>query len=280
MTNESVNDAEPIEVVAEVLPAPAKPLVESGRGRVFDPSGRRERPGHSQFERRKAPSLRGLLWGGLLVVGAAFVLFGAGVDPVAWLGRSGPFGMLVCVVIVAMVTPIFVPSGLMAIVPGYLWGAGLGTATILVGALLGGWLNMWLARRFVGPRVERWVAHNPVLMGLRDAIRVRGFRLALALRLSPVTPYSMLAYLAGITGLGPMKFGIASVLGGIPWTFVYATAGALFASSTTSASLLDVSVEGPQWLRWFGLALTTAVALWVGRLARAELMRAAHVGES
>ncbi|MCO4762815.1 MAG: TVP38/TMEM64 family protein [Myxococcales bacterium] len=284
-----------IEVVdAEVLPA-SRARIATERGRVFDASGRVEvDPGRwrpfgnpsskvaVQAEGGCAPGIsrwlrRGLGFG-LLIVLALTLLYGSGMttsQAVQWLRDSGLTGRVVLVGVIALVTPFFVPSGLMAVLPGYLWGTIEGTALILIGAALGGVLNMWLARRVVGPRIEAFVGTAPMLGVLLQTIRQRGFRIALALRMSPVTPYSMLAYLAGIAGLSYGKFVVASLVGGIPWTSVYAMAGALLASTSQDLQLGAQPELGPHtvWLRWVGLAFTIIVAVWIGRAARADLAK-------
>ena len=269
MTEEAHNTGEEV----EVLPALPRSLLSTPDAQVYDTRGRPERTVAPEPVSTATRPFGSLFSAALFMLGAAVILWAAGFEPIAWLQGAGAVGIVACVVVVALVTPMFVPSGLMAVLPGWLWGPVTGTATILAGAAIGGLLNMWLARRFFGHRVSGWVNSNPALAGLQGAIQQRGFRIALALRLSPVTPYSMLAYLAGIAGLNYAKFAAASVLGGIPWTFVYATAGAMFATAGTERSIFDVSVQGPVWLRWLGFGLTIFVAVWIGRLARRELMR-------
>ncbi len=281
---------------AEVLPVGKRTLT-TERGRVFDASGHVEhdperwrpfagrRPDTRarvqvqggcapRLLRTVAGALGALALGGLVLVALAGAGW-SGAEISAALRGSGVAGRVGLVLVVAAVTPFFVPSGLMAVLPGYLWGTVEGTALILAGAALGGLLNMWLARRVVGARVEALVQAAPMLAVLRETIRVRGFRIALALRMSPVTPYSMLAYLAGVAGLSYGRFTLASVLGGVPWTSVYAMAGALLAETAQELTLGQSPNLGPEtvWLRWIGLAFTVAVAVWIGRAARADLAR-------
>ena len=285
-----VIDVDVIDV--EVLPA-KRGTIATERGRTFGADGHVEShpwrpfsgegpPVHVASDAGCAPGL--LRWMGyalgavLLVVAALALLRGSGMtttEAVSWLRASGAVGRVALVALVVVVTPLFVPSGLMAVLPGYLWGTVEGTALILIGAALGGLLNMWLARRVLDRRIAAIVNAAPMLGILRETIRVRGFRIALALRMSPVTPYSMLAYLAGVAGLSYGRFTLASVLGGIPWTSVYAMAGALLASTAQELRLGEQPELGPEtvWLRWLGLGFTVAVAVWIGRAARNDLAR-------
>lgn len=282
------------DAAAEVLP-PKRRTIATDRGRTFDARGSVESGGWNPFgggDRAASVAAQGnagcapgllrwagyVLGGGMLVFAALALLGGSGMtggEAVSWLRDSGTMGRVALVGLVAVVTPLFVPSGLMAVVPGYLWGTFEGTALILFGAALGGVLNMWLARRVLDKRIAAIVNAAPMLGVLRETIRKRGFRIALGLRMSPVTPYSMLAYLAGLAGLSYTRFTVASVLGGIPWTSVYAMAGALLASTSQELRLGEQPELGPEtvWLRWIGLVFTVAVAVWIGRAARADLAK-------
>ena len=191
---------------------------------------------------------------------------------VAWMRGGGLSARLAAVAVIAALTPIFVPAGIMALLPGYAWGAVEGTAVALIGAALGGLVNLTIARRLLGVRIARWAGTSPLLAAIKRAIDQRGFRITLALRMSPVTPYAMLSYLAGLSSLSWPRFTLASVVGGIPWTLVWASAGAAFAERSQPLAL-DGAPQGDMAgvMRWVGLAFTVAVAWWIGRAARREL---------
>ena len=287
-------------VVAEILPARHERLVGPPTGRTFDAEGHLEDPGPRRDKdgrvRRDAPSLQaqgcgpilarlllaGLGVAALLGVGALLLVF-SGLDAsgaVDWLRANDTTGKLAVIVGFAAVTPLFVPSGLLAIMPGYVWGTAWGTGLVIGGAAIGGVINILLARRVLGGSIGAMVEANPVLASLRRSIASRGFRIALGLRLSPVAPYALLAYLAGIAGLSIPTFVAASLIGGIPWTAVYAGVGALLAERNEAVTLSASAPDHPatMGLRIVGLLLTFAVAVWIGRVARADLERVRQGG--
>lgn len=193
-------------------------------------------------------------------------------DAAASLHGTPWWGPALVVLGISCLVPLLVPVGGLAILPGYLWGGVAGTALGLAGALLGGLVNWALGKRLVGRHVRAWAQRNPVVAGLLGAIQARGLRLVLAVRLSPVVPYGILAYLSGIAGLSAWRFAVASVLGGIPWTAVYAMAGALLAEASRPISLGEAPLPYAGLLRWIGLGVTVAVASWVGSLVRREVL--------
>ena len=121
---------------------------------------------------------------------------------------------------------------------------------------------------------DLWAARSPVVARILAAVEARGLRLVLAARLSPVVPYGILAYLSGISGLSGWRFAVASVVGGLPWTAVYAMAGAVLAESARPVSLDEPPLPHAGLLRWLGLGITIAVATWISRIARREVLGA------
>ncbi len=226
--------------------------------------------------------LMGLGWRLLAIALAAalliYVLEPFGPDPIAqviaWLRQAGWWGRGIVVVGIALLCPLFVPVGPLTLIPGYVFGGVEGTALALGGATLGGLINFTISRRVLGRHVRAWLQSREILASLAASIDARGFRIILGLRLSPVMNYGLLSYLSGLTVLKPWQFAVAVTLGGLPWTSVYGYAGGMFAASAQRVDLSGVA-SSPESvaLRWFGLALTVALAVWIGRFARADLLR-------
>ncbi len=273
-------------IVAEVLPPVREPLAHEHEGRTFDPEGRVEDPGPrggAGFSGTASVQVRGcapmviravlaLAGIGLLVslvllgLGLAGWSVGAATD---WLRGQGEAGKIAVVLGVALATPLMVPSGLLAVLPGYVYGSVWGTALVVLGAALGGVVNMWLARWFLRGRLAQAFLADPRVQAVRQRVAAEGFRLALGLRLSPVAPYALLAYAAGAIGMPVRHFALASLIGGVPWTAVYASVGALLAETGQAVSA-DAAPAGP-WIvamRVAGLLLTVAVAVAIGRIIR------------
>lgn len=289
------DDVIDVEVVerAEVVAPGQKRLVDGGGGRVFDAAGRLERVDSSAGSRRagvggdgelgKGCSVSvgqwlGRVFGGLALLALVFGFLWAGgfeLDSAVQWARANPaVARAAMVAFITLMLPLLLPTGPVAIIPGYIWGEVEGLSLVLLGACLGGVLNMMITRRYVSGKIDQHVQASPTLAALRRAIDARGFRIALALRLSPVTPYALVSYMAGLTGMKYRSYALASLVGGVPWTLVYATAGALLAAQSKEVTLdAEVGPAGP-WLRLVGLACTVVVAVWVGRAARRELAAA------
>lgn len=191
-----------------------------------------------------------------------------------WLRDAGPWGRVLVVVVMALTVPFLVPITPAAMLPGYLWGPAEGVVVTLAGASLGGLLNFTLGRRLLQRHVEAWAARNVLVRSLIGTINARGFRILIGMRISPVMSYGLLSYLSGLTSISPIRFVVAMVLGGVPWTLVWAMTGAL--AQQSSVELGDAQLAaGPEViaLRWLGLAITVAMAVWIGRLARRDFQK-------
>ena len=273
----------------EVLPPERRRLSEQDRdGEVLDVEI--DAPGRGRSRQQgSAPRMRArrrtvvpgwLRWLGVAgLIGAAFWLAmtvsGGGFsvqDTAREVRDAGPWGRIAMVVCIAALVPTVIPTGPFAIVSGYLWGTVEGTVWVVLGASLGGLIAMTMSRAWLARRVEAWLLQRPPMKAVKDALDARGLRIVTALRLSPVVPFGLMSYVAGLSTLPRWQYFIAAFLGGIPWTSVYAVAGSVLAESARALTLDTPELgEGGLLLRYVGLGLTVFVAVWVGRIARAEL---------
>lgn len=220
---------------------------------------------------------------GLVLAVIAFLVwalkpFGPQTLPVIvdWLRDHAALGRGLVVLTVAAGVPFFVPVGPMAFIPGYLWGTAEGVGLTLLGATLGGLINFELSRRYIGPHVLAWARTNKLASVLSDTINARGIRVIFGMRLSPLMPFGLLAYLSGLVAVPRWAFAVVVTVGGTPWTSVYAILGSALAASNRPVELAG-KPDDPlaMGLMWFGLAVTIVVALWIGRVARRQMLQAA-----
>ncbi len=190
-----------------------------------------------------------------------------------WLRSQPVLGRVLVMLAVAAGVPFFAPVGPLALIPGYLWGTWQGLLLTLTGAVLGGLVNLNLSRRFLGPDVLAWTRSQTLANAIYKTIDARGLRVILGLRLSPLMPFGLLAYLSGLVSVRQWQWAIAVFIGGAPWTAVYAILGSLLAESNRDLDL-NAGKGDPMatWLMWFGLAVTIFLAIWIGRLARREIL--------
>lgn len=166
-------------------------------------------------------------------------------------GRLGPLGPLVFVLLYAAATLLPLPKNVITAVAGLLFGLVPGLLLVLPGALLGALaafgLGRWLGRdaveRFTGTRVARVDA----LLARRGLVAI------LVSRLVPVVPFTGINYAAGLTAIRLRDFVLGTAIGIVPGTVAYVALGA-YGTSPTSwpfvaavAALLALSLGGA-WL--------------------------------
>lgn len=221
---------------------------------------------------RTGTSLRGqrgaaaLLVGWLVVLLLGSLLFRLGPtwlrDPETIRAFFLGFGVLAPVVFVlvqatqVVVAPI--PGQVLGFVAGYLFGAVWGTGLSLIGATIGTFAAVWLARRYGRPAVEQLVPRDTI--DRFDAAVERRGRLALfVIFLVPGLPDDAICFAAGLTRIRVRWVLAVSLVGRLPGYALVALAGARLAGGheTDAVALL-------------GIVALVSVTVYLGRDALVE----------
>lgn len=135
----------------------------------------------------------------------------------------GPSAPLVYMVVYTVRPLIFFPASILSIAGGLVFGPLFGTVYTVIGASLGAFLSFGIARLLGRDFVK------PLLKGKLqqcDAFAERNsFSVVLFMRLLPIFPFDMVNYGAGLCGVKPVSYVVATVLGIIPGTFAYVYLG-------------------------------------------------------
>lgn len=173
------------------------------------------------------------------------------------LGIWGPFLIVIMMTIAIVASP--VPSAPIALAAGALYGHLHGTVLVVIGAELGALLAFLLAR-ILGRRVlQRWLGDrlDYGLLGSQNALTLTVF----LTRLLPFVSFDLVSYAAGLSRLHFWRFGLATLAGIIPASFLLAH----FGDQVAAADL-----GGATWAV-IGLGLFTgAPLLWVAWRTRHE----------
>jgi uncharacterized membrane protein YdjX (TVP38/TMEM64 family) len=174
-----------------------------------------------------------------LLIAGLVVLWALGLQhDLSWASLSRHQGELLTVVaahpleagvayvgIYAVTVACSLPEGaLVTIAGGLLFGPVLGGTLAIFGASIGAVILFLAARYAFADLVAARAA--PFMARIRPGIERDGFLYLLALRLVPVFPFWLLNLVAAASGMRVLPFALATVLGIIPGTFVYAWVGA------------------------------------------------------
>ena len=129
------------------------------------------------------------------------------------------------IVIYAISTAVSLPGGaLLSVAGGFLFGAAFGTLYVVVGATIGATLVFLIARSALGSALRDRA--GPFLQKMESGFRENAFNYLMVLRLIPLFPFFIVNLVPAFLGVTLRVFFVATFLGIIPGTFVYATVGA------------------------------------------------------
>ena len=140
-----------------------------------------------------------------------------------------------------------VPGVVITITNAWIFGWEYGAVYSWIGALLGAAVDFGIARWYGRPVVERFV--SAALLERTDGFFRRSGVLAVFItRLTPIVPFKVISYGAGLTDMTPLRFTVATGVGQIPAILLYSYLGQYLtrnlrdvAAATTLLVLLAVA---------------------------------------
>ncbi len=217
------------------------------------------RPGTSIHDHGMRPALRpgglALLFSSVAVVLLALFLgleaagVGAALAPTTWAKQAGPATATTSLLLLALDVVLPVPSSLVMVANGALFGPWSGAALSVLGSFAASMLAFSLGRGLRGP-LQRITP--PEASRSRTLLARWGTAAVILSRPLPLLAETV-AIVAGASHFDGARFALGSLLGSVPVAGVYAGIGAS-------------AVEGRPWVLLLGLYLVTAAAcLLVGR---------------
>lgn len=239
---------------------------------------------HSSPRPRRAARRRVRI--GIWVVAAAAALAAATLAPVAewilaaseWIRGAGAVGLVAFAGAYVVAAVLTVPGSALTLGAGLVYGPLWATVLVSPVSVCAALIAFGLGRRALRPWVRRRLGDGRWFRAIDDAIADKGGRIVLLLRLSPLIPYSALNYACGLTRIDARRFALASWLGMLPGTWMYAYLGSL--GRTTAELATDGAAHAPSaagWLYWGGLAATLVVVAVVSREAFRALGRSIEI---
>ncbi|GAA4404347.1 hypothetical protein GCM10023168_16880 [Fodinibacter luteus] len=167
----------------------------------------------------------GLVLSLLIASALVWLLIGGDLDTVqATVGSAGVWAPLVYVVLHVLLTLVPVSKNLLAGVAGVLFGLAGGIALSWVASMVSAVVGFALARRLgreavasmTGPRIDR----------VDGILRRQGLLAVVVARVTPVLPFTVVNYGAGVSAVTFRDFVLGTAIGIVPGTVGYAALGA------------------------------------------------------
>ena len=197
-----------------------------------------------------------------------------------WIQLNPVPGLFVFILVYFAATILFIPGSILTLGAGFVFamafglglGLLLGTLAVFVGASAGAILAFLIGRFLLRGWVTRLTKKYTIFQALDKALAQKGFRIMVLLRLSPIIPFNVLNYVAGITAVGFWEY-VWALFAILPGTILYVFLGA------SAGSLTDIGRSGDHLTITIIVIVTgvffgiLAVAL-ISYYARQELRRA------
>ena len=175
----------------------------------------------------------------------------------AWIENPGTSGAAVVVALLALDVFLPIPSSVIMVLSGALFGVVPGAMLALVGSISGEWLGFELVRRYGQPMAAALIGENEVPKLDRFFDR-HGVMAIIVTRPLPIVMETM-SVVAGLSRMTRRVFLAASLAGTAPIVLVYAYAGAASreAGSLVPAVVILAAVIGGGWL-WYRSRVSAA----------------------
>lgn len=179
-------------------------------------------------------------------------------------GAMGPLLLALMMVLGVVVGPI--PTLPISAASGLAFGVALGTLVSITGAMVGAMVAFMVARLLGREALRQRLGRHP-LFAENGSQRLL-FLTVLVTRLVPIFSFALVSYAAGVTAITPWRFALASLVGMLPMTVVFATLGNTFEVNPVltilgAVAILTVMTLLPYFLsrrphstlaRWLGLS--------------------------
>jgi uncharacterized membrane protein YdjX (TVP38/TMEM64 family) len=139
--------------------------------------------------------------------------------------RSGDNAPVIFLLVSIVAIALGFPGNILAICGGALFGWLWGSLLSWIGATLGAIGAFWLARSLLRRQVDRWFGQHPLLTRLNAAIDDRPLNFVLAIRFTPISPFSLVNFLFGLTPIDLKTYVLGTVFGIIPITLTHTWLG-------------------------------------------------------
>jgi|GEM_PF-423149 len=209
------------------------------------------------------------VYGGYTLVFAPVVLWLSNIaEPLATMGIAG---WLIYAAAFVVLATIFVPSSLMKLVAGALFGFTGGLVAGGLGAFVGALVPFAIVRK---ARLRRHFEHQlekPLWQAVDDAAEAHGLLLTVLLRLSLILPYNFSNYIWGATRITYRDYIIGNLFTFLP-TILYAWWGAMLGDVAAIVAGGGPERDAIWWASMVAsAALTIGGAFWMHRVTRTRL---------
>lgn len=196
----------------------------------------------------------------LLIAGFFLTPLREWVDPAraaAWLRSVGQawWAPLAFILLYCLFNVLLIPGTILSLTAGVIWGWLAGGLWVLAASTVASAIPYFLGRSgadWIEQKVRRRAGT------IYEKLRAEGFTTLLLMRLVPIVPYNVLNYAAGLAGIRPRDYLLATFFGTIPGIFIFT-----YLADSIAAGVLS---PGEAFLRILTAGLLLGVLVLATRL--------------
>jgi uncharacterized membrane protein YdjX (TVP38/TMEM64 family) len=117
------------------------------------------------------------------------------------------------------------PNTVLVIVGGAVFGLAWGTLWSAIGATLGAIAAFWMSRYLMRDWVERRFNQTSALRWMNHVVTCNALTCVLAARFTPISPFTVVNFLFGLTAISFRPYAIGTAIGILPGTLAYTWLG-------------------------------------------------------
>lgn len=138
------------------------------------------------------------------------------------LGAAAPFWF---VLLFTVALAVGLPGNVLAVAGGAVFGLTWGTVWSLLGSTLGAVVAFLLARYLLCQWIKQRFSQHPWFLQLNRTVAQYPFTVVLATRFTPLSPFSLVNFLFGLTDINLKTYLLGTILGLVPLTVAYSWLG-------------------------------------------------------
>lgn len=183
-----------------------------------------------------------------------------------WLITLGPWATPMFIAIYILATIVGLPSAILILAAGTLFGLIRGIVCVSVADTLGASACFLLGRTVARKQIKTWIVKNPRYAELDRALARKGWKILFLTRLSPIVPSNVLNYGFSLTKVKFWHYFFFSWLGMLPVILLY-----VYIGSFGAALAGRESTSGQLALQIGGLLATVGATVYTTRLVKNAL---------
>lgn len=180
---------------------------------------------------------------------------------VHWVETLGFWGPLLLLPLYLVTSLFLLPSSVLTVAAGLVFGILWGTGAALLGVTLGALGPFYVGRTLLRSWIEKRIKGHPRFQAVDRVVEDEGFKMVFLIRISPLFPYNITNYVFAVTRVSLKDFLLGTFFGMFPGTLLYVYLG------SAARTLLDLAEGKTQEGIWgqvfFGIGLVAALGVTV-----------------